>query len=394
MISVKEAKNIILEKVNPLSALMLPLTTVRGLVLASDLQASTDIPNFRQSSMDGYAIQYGETRSSFEIVGEMAAGSAKQFSILPNQAARIFTGAPLPLGADTVVMQEKVRVEQGSILIDDPNLCCGQNVREKGAEIQTGRLAMEKGTILSPAALGFLAGIGIAALRVIPRPSVTIILTGNELQEPGHDLEFGQVYEANGVMLTAVLKQAGVEVIQIRRASDNLEYLCEVLEKSLQESDVVLLTGGVSVGDYDFVVAATKHCRISQHFHKVKQKPGKPLFFGTKYNKVVFGLPGNPSSVLSCFYQYVLPALGKLFNKNLSLKTVQARLSHDYKKSPGLTHFLKGSLNGNQATPLQGQESFKLKSFAQAGCLIELEETKADYLAGDEVKVHLIPLCY
>jgi molybdopterin molybdotransferase len=391
MISVNEAKSIIFSTVHRLPAVTLPLMAVKGLVLASDVLAKTDIPNFKQSSMDGYAISYSDERSSFQIVGEMAAGAEKQFAILPQQAARIFTGAPLPSGADTVVMQEKVRVEHGSIVINDPDLKPGQNVREKGAEIKARMLAMQEGMVLSPAALGFLAGIGIAEVSVVPRPVVSIILTGNELQEPGKDLGFGQVYEANGVMLRAALNQAGVEDILIYKAPDHLDDLCAILEKALQHSDLVLLTGGVSVGDYDFVVAATKHCQIKQHFHKVKQKPGKPLFFGTKYSKVVFGLPGNPSSVLSCFYQYVLPAIGKLICKDLALKTVRASLSHDYKKASGLTHFLKGSYSGELASPLQGQESFKLKSFSQAGCLIELEETKAGYVAGDKVMVHLIP---
>jgi molybdopterin molybdotransferase len=391
MISVKEAKAIILGTVPCLPPVTQPLMAVRGLVLAADVLAAVDIPNFRQSSMDGYALSYSNNYESFKIIGEMAAGTDKQLIVLPGQATRIFTGAPLPLGADTVVMQEKVVLEHGSLLIKDPNLEAGQNVREQGAEIKGGMLAMKEGMVLTPAALGFLAGIGIAEASVIPRPLVSIILTGNELQQPGKDLGFGQVYEANGTMLTAVLKQAGVEDVVIYKAADDLGSLCEVLDEALQRSDLVLLTGGVSVGDYDFVVEATRHCQIKQHFHKVKQKPGKPLYFGTKYNKVVFGLPGNPSSVLSCFYNYVLLAVGKLMNKELALKTMTASLSEGYKKASGLTHFLKGKYNGALATPLIGQESFKLHSFSQAGCLIELEELKADYAAGDQVSIHIIP---
>jgi molybdopterin molybdotransferase len=391
MISVKEAKAIILGTVPCLPPVTQPLMAVRGLVLAADVLAAVDIPNFRQSSMDGYALSYSNNYESFKIIGEMAAGTDKQLTVLPGQATRIFTGAPLPLGADTVVMQEKVVLEHGSLLIKDPNLEAGQNVREQGAEIKAGMLAMKEGMVLTPAALGFLAGIGIAEASVIPRPLVSIILTGNELQQPGKDLGFGQVYEANGTMLTAVLKQAGVEDVVIYKAADDLGSLCEVLDEALQRSDLVLLTGGVSVGDYDFVVEATRHCQIKQHFHKVKQKPGKPLYFGTKYNKVVFGLPGNPSSVLSCFYNYVLLAVGKLMNKELALKTMTASLNEGYKKASGLTHFLKGKYNGALATPLIGQESFKLHSFSQSGCLIELEELKADYAAGDQVSIHIIP---
>jgi molybdopterin molybdotransferase len=266
-------------------------------------------------------------------------------------------------------------------------------VRERGAEIKADALAMQKGTVLSPAAIGFLAGIGIAAVSVIPAPKICIILTGNELQEPGHSLAFGQVYEANSVMLRAVLSQFGVTDVTVRRAEDDLHALQGILSQALSEADLVLLTGGVSVGDYDFVVAAAKNCGIKQGFHKIKQKPGKPLFFGLKYQKVIFGLPGNPSSVLSCFYQYVLPALGRMVNKDISLKRRNAVLAFDYPKVPGLTHFLKGRYKDGQAMALHAQESFRLHSFAQADCMIVLEASRGDYQAGDAVEIYLIPGC-
>jgi molybdopterin molybdotransferase len=391
MIAVSEAKAIIDQNVSSLVPVLLPLTKAAGLSLAEDVYAMTDIPNFRQSSMDGYAIKYDPERSVFKLAGEMAAGAAAQIEVQADEAVRIFTGAPLPTGADTVLMQEKVSVENGQLSIDVGSVQAFQNVREKGAEVKAAELAMAQGTILTPAAIGFLAGIGVSKVKVIPSPKVCVILTGNELQEPGRMLAFGQVYEANSVMLRAVLRQFGITEVRVRRAEDDLQALQVVLNEALCESDLVLLTGGVSVGDYDFVVAAAKNCGVKQAFHKIRQKPGKPLFFGTKYQKMVFGLPGNPSSVLSCFYQYVLPALGKMLGKNLQLTHVDAILSHDYSKAPGLTHFLKGSCNNGRATALHAQESFRLHSFAQADCLIVLEESRGDYQAGDHVEVHLIP---
>lgn len=391
MIAVSEAKAIIDQNVSSLVPVMLPLTKAAGLSLAEDVYAMTDIPNFRQSSMDGYAIKYDPERSVFKLAGEMAAGAAAQIEVQADEAVRIFTGAPLPTGADTVLMQEKVSVENGQLSIDVGSVQAFQNVREKGAEVKAAEFAMAQGTILTPAAIGFLAGIGVSKVKVIPSPKVCVILTGNELQEPGRMLAFGQVYEANSVMLRAVLRQFGITEVRVRRAEDDLQALQVVLNEALCESDLVLLTGGVSVGDYDFVVAAAKNCGVKQAFHKIRQKPGKPLFFGTKYQKMVFGLPGNPSSVLSCFYQYVLPALGKMLGKNLQLTHVDAILSHDYSKAPGLTHFLKGSCNDGRATALHAQESFRLHSFAQADCLIVLEESRGDYQAGDHVEVHLIP---
>lgn len=391
MISVNEAKDIITESVKRLPSQRLPLGRALGLVLGEDVYALTDIPNFRQSSMDGYAIRFEPGRTVFTLAGEMAAGSTAALDIGPAEAVRIFTGAPLPAGADTVVMQEKVSLEGDRVMVEDGGMQAFQHVREKGAEIKRGALAMQAGTLLSPAAIGFLAGIGIPELQVIPAPKVSIILTGNELQEPGKPLAFGQVYEANSVMLSAALRQLGVEDVSVLRAVDDLKVLQDVLSQALLEADLVLLTGGVSVGDYDFVVAAAKNCGVKQAFHKIRQKPGKPLFFGSKYQKIVFGLPGNPSSVLSCFYQYVLPAVGRMMGKNLRLQVTQGILTHDYAKVSGLTHFLKASFNNGNVTPLHAQESFRLHSFAEADCLIVLDEAKGNYQAGEQVEVHLLP---
>lgn len=392
MISVKEAKELINNTVGSLKSKRLPLTAAAGLVLGEDIQAITDIPNFRQSSMDGYAIRFEAGRSVFKLVGEMAAGSDKALEIRPDEAARIFTGAALPAGADTVVMQEKVALEDGQIRIEDRGVQAFQHVRERGAEIKSGALAMQAGTVLSPAAIGFLAGIGIPEVQAIPAPVVSIILTGNELQEPGNTLAFGQVYEANSAMLKAALAPLGIRDVSVLRAEDDLKILEDVLSQALLQADLVLLTGGVSVGDYDFVVAAARNCGVKQAFHKIRQKPGKPLFFGSKYQKIVFGLPGNPSSVLSCFYQYVVPAIGRMMGKALGLDIVQAVLTHDYTKAPGLTHFLKGRFDNGNVTPLHAQESFRLHSFAEANCLIVLEETASDYKAGEQVEVHLLPI--
>jgi molybdopterin molybdotransferase len=392
MISAKEAKDLINQTVGSLKPKRLPLTAAAGLVLGEDIQAITDIPNFRQSSMDGYAICFDAARSIFKLAGEMAAGSDKALEIRPGEAARIFTGAALPFGADTVVMQEKVSLEDGQIRIEDHGVHAFQHVRERGAEIKSGALAMQAGTLLSPAAIGFLAGIGIPEVQAIPAPVVSIILTGNELQEPGNTLAFGQVYEANSAMLKAALAALGIRDVSVLRAEDDLKILEDVLSQALLEADLVLLTGGVSVGDYDFVVAAARNCGVKQVFHKIRQKPGKPLFFGSKYQKIVFGLPGNPSSVLSCFYQYVVPAIGRMMGKTLGLEVAQAVLTHDYMKASGLTHFLKGRFDNGNVTPLHAQESFRLHSFAEANCLIVLEEAAADYKAGKKVEVHLLPM--
>ncbi|RZJ69088.1 MAG: molybdopterin molybdenumtransferase MoeA, partial [Flavobacterium sp.] len=205
------------------------------------------------------------------------------------------------------------------------------------------------------------------------------------------ELQFGQVYEANSVQLSAALKNTGIREIKIYRAEDDPEKLAGVLDKAMQENDVVLLNGGVSVGDYDFVVGAAKKLGVDQKFHKIRQKPGKPLFFGTKGDKLIFGLPGNPSSSLTCFYEYVLPALEKMMQLPPKGKKIMATATHDYDKAVGLTHFLKGSYNDGTVTPLHAQESFRLHSFSQANCFIVLPEQSNGCKAGDAVEVHLLP---
>jgi molybdopterin molybdotransferase len=392
MISVQEAKQIINDAVVTSKVAQLSLLDAFGFVLAEDVIATTDIPNFAQSSMDGYAIKFSDRNMRINVIGEMAAGITQQIVISDGQATRIFTGAPLPDGADTVVMQEKVSVDEGLLTISDENLSLGHNVRPKGAEVRSGDLAMTKGTYLSAAALGFLAGIGCTHVNVYTAPRVAIILTGNELQQPGSPLEFGQVYEANSVILTTALRKAGIQEVRILHSEDNPEILAAVLEQALRDNDVILLNGGVSVGDYDYVVRATRACGVKQQFHKIKQKPGKPLFFGTKERKLIFGLPGNPSSGLTCFYEYVLPAIEKIMHKETSVAFATAVATHNYNKPIGLTHFLKAFYSNGKVTPLHAQESFRLHSFAQANCFIVIPEESIGFVAKDTVEVHLLPI--
>jgi len=402
MISVSEAKKIISENVTALIPVSLSLHQTAGLTLAEDIYATVDIPPFPQSSMDGYAFSFEGWKQSgkLKIVGEVAAGSSEQFILQPENAVRIFTGAPVPKGADTVIMQEKVKTTREELIIEDENLQAGNSIRPKGSEVKAGTLALEKGTILSPAAIGFLSGIGITEVKVYPDPSVSIIITGNEFQQQGMPLRFGQVYESNSFALKAVLEQLRVDDVRILYAVDSPEIVAMSLQEALRQSDIILLTGGISGGDYDFVLQAATECGVEKLFHKVKQRPGKPLYFGKKArlndavgpgDKLVFGLPGNPSSVLTCFYQYVIPVLEKLSRKEKILHAVKAPLSKPFQKNAGLTHFLKGIYDGKTATPLDAQESYRLSSFAVANCLIQVDEEITSLNEGELVDVYLLP---
>jgi molybdopterin molybdotransferase len=393
MISVAEAKNIIINNCINTNKIVVPIVNSFGKVLAEDIYSCIDIPNFPQSSMDGYAFNFEgyQQHKILKIVDIVAAGDEKTFSINKNEAVRIFTGAPLPAGADTVIMQEKVTATNDILFISDSTIIKGNSVREKAAEIKSGDLALGKNCLLTAASIGFLASIGIAEIAIYKPPVISIIVTGNELQQPGKSLKYGQVYESNSFTLTAALTAAGINEINTLFAKDDLTELTKILKIALEKSDIILLTGGVSVGDYDFVIKASENCGIKKLFHKIKQKPGKPIFFGKKNDKIIFGLPGNPSSVLTCFYQYVLLALTSLNANNKLLQQMEVALAAAIYKPKGLTHFLKGFYDGNTVTALTGQESYRMISFAKANCLIEVDEDDTQKNSGDLVKIYLLP---
>jgi molybdopterin molybdotransferase len=391
-ISVADALQIIQENTIALQPVKLSLQQAAGKILAEDVYATIHIPAFPQSSMDGYAFLFSEWQKNKKLIveGEIAAGTNQENTLAAGKAIRIFTGAPVPPGADTVVMQEKVTLQNGELIIEDELLRQGTNVRPIGSEIKAGGLALEKHNLLSPAAVGFLAGIGVTEVVVFPNPSISIIITGKELQQPGNDLDYGQVYESNSFTLQTALHHLHFDDIKIYRADDDLQILTDILTKALQHSDVVVLTGGISAGDYDFVLQSATICGVIKLFHKIKQRPGKPLYFGKKDNKLVFGLPGNPSSVLTCFYEYVLTALAIVTKRTISLPVIQAPLSKPFRKSVLLTNFLKGFYDGSTVAVLDAQESYRLSSFAKANCLVKINENVMECKEGEIVEIHLL----
>lgn len=393
MISVAEAKSLINSYSFQLPSEKTTLSLATGRILASDVYAAVDIPNFPQSSMDGYAICYQDylDKKNIYISGEMAAGSGRIADHRHGTAIRIYTGAAVPKGADTVVMQEKISIKNGFLKIHDDQIKKGDHVRPKGSEVRENTLALVKGHRINPASIGFLAGFGISELDLYRDPIVKIIVTGDELQKPGELLAYGQVYESNSFALTAALQASGLHDIEVFQVGDNLEALSDVLKNCLFSADMILLTGGVSVGDYDFTLKAAEGCGIQTVFHKIRQRPGKPIFFGSKDHVLVFGLPGNPASVLTCYYEYVTNALEKMSHRHTSLKTTWLPLTSTYKKSPGLTHFLKGLHDSKTVSILNAQESYRLHSFARANCLIQIDEDLSEVQEGEVVEVHCLP---
>jgi len=389
MISVAEAKRKIIENCPAPKIIQVPLAGAGGFVLAENLFAPMDAPHYNQSAMDGYAFAYNDwdRKSGLDVIGEVQAGNTFKAGIKPMQALRIFTGAAVPPSADTVVIQENVQREDNVIFIKDPNLLKGNNVRIAGSQTKKADLVLQKGHLLTPASIALLAGLGISYVHVFSLPSVSIIATGKELLKHGECLVEGKIYESNSFGLNAVLHQMGIFPSSIQIVDDNETEICRAINNQLHV-DILLITGGVSVGDYDFVIAALKKCAVKTIFHKVKQKPGKPLFFGTCNQSLVFGLPGNPASVLTCFYEYVAEAI-KCYTQNQFFNISWMPLNKSFSKKAGLTFFLKGKIFHNKIEILDSQESYKMNSFALADGIIELEEPKEKFEQNEMVRVRV-----
>lgn len=392
MLSTYEAKKLIQDQIALLSSEEREISQALGYALAENQYAHVDVPFYPQSSMDGYAFRFEDWHQEkpLKIVGKMQAGKNESIHMGNGEAVRIFTGAPVPEYADTVVMQEKIRVEEGLLYIEDKALIRGTNVRPRGSEIKKGDIGLSKGDVINAAGVGFLASVGVTHVQVIRKPKISIIVTGDELQTIGKPLSYGQVYESNSHTVRAVLHQMSLMNLTFYIVPDSLSALTDTLNKALHGSDLVLLTGGISAGEYDFVSKACEQCGVEKIFHKLKQKPGKPIYFGKKNEKVVFGLPGNPASVLTCMYQYVTLALDCMSGTKIHPAQRMVSLHGSYKKPQGITHFLKAYFDGSAVTIKEGQESYKLNSFALSNCLLEVPEDVDQLNEGDLVKLYLL----
>ena len=392
MISVQEAQAILRDRINTTSKTQrLPLALATGAILSHDVISPIDMPPFRQSAMDGYALN-ANGQNVFQVIDEVKAGGGNEPEIKPGQAVRIFTGAAVPESASAVIMQEKVERSGDSITIQVP-IKEGQNIRPRGEQVITGQIALKKGQKLSSAGIGFLASLGIIEVEVYQSPSIAVVVTGDELVDPGTPLQYGQIYESNAIMLSSLLKDLGYHKVSIQKVSDDFEATYQTLKSTFDANDVVLISGGISVGDYDFVGKALLDLGIEQHFYKIKQKPGKPLFFGTKGEKVVFALPGNPGSALSCFYIYVLEALNRISgNTSFALNQVEAHSLASFEKRGDRAQFLKAIYKDGKVSILEGQNSSMLHTFSLANAFVFLEEDQYLVKPDDAVKVILLPL--
>lgn len=391
MIDVNKALELIERSGTSLTAVQeVALPQALGFVLAEDIISTIDMPPFRQSAMDGYALRIGKN-NSYSVIGEIKAGDNKDLSLQIGEAVRIYTGATVPDSADTVIMQEKIIQDQRYITVEG-SIEAGLNIRPKGEQIRRGEIALKRGTTLKGAHIGYLASLGFTTVKVHLKPSVAVVITGNELVPPGQPLPQGKIYESNGAMLTAVLTELGYKNVSTVSVKDDLENTKSALLNAMETHDITIVTGGISVGDYDYVGKALKAIEVEEVFYKVKQKPGKPLFFGKKESTAIFALPGNPAAALSCFYIYVFPLLKQIEGASVTqLERITMPILKDYIPKGNQPQFLKARVLADGVEILSGQSSSMLRSFGVANALVFLPENTGQITQGEPVKVILTP---
>ena len=369
MIKVSEALAIVAENSSNMPVQRIPVRKALGYILAETLYSPIDMPPFRQSAMDGYAFIHSE-KHQYDVISTSQAGDHSNIKLNENEAVRIFTGAFVPKNADTVVMQEHVLANKDSILIAAmPSQF--SNIRNKGEQIAKEEVVFETNTLITPAAIGFLSCLGITEITVYKKPKVAILVTGIELVKPGKKLPKGKIYESNSVMLEAALQTIGINKTKVYKVKDNLKATKKALKGILDKYDVVLISGGISVGDYDFVKDALLANGVEELFYKINQKPGKPMFFGSKKDTLVFALPGNPASSLTNFYIYVYPAIkNRMGFSDIHLPKLVRKLNDAITNTTGKTLFLKALYDETNVTILDGQASSMLNTFAIANSLL------------------------
>ena len=382
LISVSEALQIVLENVRSTGSESVSLAEALGRTLAEDLTSRDDIPPFTNSAMDGFAVRTSDLEvlpKLLPVIEDVFAGSVPLEVIQPGTCSRIMTGAPVPDGADAVVPVEWTREpEEGLVIIERAPLA-GQYVRLSGEDVRAGDTVIPSGSLVSPPTVGMMASLGYAHPRVARRPTVSVVSTGDELVEVTADLTPGTIRDSNGPALAAQAVAAGADVLRPFRARDDLADIRRVVEAAC-ETDVILFSGGVSVGSHDFVKRVLNEAGMQILFWRVRQRPGKPLAFGLLRDSVVFGLPGNPVSSAICFDRYVRPALAVMMGRRtVHRRRAVASLEKPTPKSAGLHWFARGIARYDETGELlvrdTGPQASNLySSVALAECLIHLPE--------------------
>jgi molybdopterin molybdotransferase len=394
LLSIAEARALVRETVAALPTETVELTAALGRVLAEDVVAAHDVSPFASSAMDGFAVKAGPAGRTLPIVGESRAGHPATRALQDGEAMRISTGALLPDGADGVLQIELVRVEGDTITLDD-DVTPGRNIRAAGEDLKAGAIVLSAGTRLGPAELGIAVEAGRGELEVATSPRVAVVATGDELADPGSPLGPGQIHNSNATTLAALAMQAGARVFTVTGAEDTQEDTEEALGVAVDEADVVLISGGVSVGPHDHVKPALEALGVRQVFWRVSLRPGKPTWFGEREGRLVFGLPGNPVSSMVTFLLFARPALRALQGAPFALPTRQAILTEAVERQPDRDEAIRVSLaTGDDgrllATPTGPQGSHILSSMVGADGLAIVEAGPGGVDAGTVVPVEPI----
>lgn len=408
MRSFPEARHELFAQDVSLREVVSPTEEAVGHVLAEAQQAREDAPRFRRAAMDGYAVRSADTSNAssrepavLDVEGEVPAGEdprpdGTDSCREPGTAVRIFTGAPVPETADAVVMQEQVRRENGQIVVPS-QVEQGANIRDQGEELRAGHTLLQAGTTLTPASVGMLLSQGITTVPVYARPEVSVLTTGDELVAPTETPEPGTIRDSlQGALRTALYGEG--RHVESRRVGDDPARLRDVVQHLLPQSDLVLVSGGVSVGEKDYVRAVLRKCEVQQVFWKVRQKPGKPAFFGRAREAMVLGLPGNPVSALVCFYLYGIPLLRRLAGhsrEECGLSERRTILDRKITGKPERTEFFRARTEWDggrlKSCILEAQGSHMLSGMAHANSLVGLPEGKEEAQPGTELPVHFLP---
>ena len=378
---------------------IIPIRDALNRVLGENIKSKINVPSARNSAMDGYAINKKDipsnTTSTLKIVGQSFAGSPFKKSIKKGECVRIMTGAVMPAGSDTVVIQEHVLLTNSKTeIIIENNVMPEGNVRQAGEDISIGEVALTKGKKLAPADIGLLASLGLSKISVTRKLRVAFFSTGDELRSLGEDLDDGEIYDSNRYTLYAMLSRLNVEIIDMGVIRDDKKSIAEAFSKAQAKNDLLITSGGVSVGEADYIKTILEDFG-NVNFWKVAIKPGRPLTFGNLGNTLFFGLPGNPVSVMVTFYQFVQPAIKKLSADCSGLPlTVKIPSASKLKKKPGRVEFQRGIIekdsNNNITVRKTGpQGSGILRSMSEANCFIVLPLDNEGVEPGDLVDVQI-----
>lgn len=400
MLSISDALHLILDRTASLAPITVQLADALGCVLSSSIASDIDSPPYDKSIVDGYALRATDAALERKILEEVTAGASPTKHVEPGTATRIMTGAPLPTGADAVVMVEHTETTGDRVrILPSPNkptqsIKPGQNIMRRAAALQQGQVVLETGKLLRPMEIGLLAEVGSAQVPVIPRPSVAVLATGNELVSASNQPKAFQIRNSNSPMLAALAQEAGAIPRDLGIARDDRVSLEASITAGLA-CDLLLISGGVSAGVLDLVPAILASLGVEQVFHKVNLKPGKPLWFGTRPREaggqtLVFGLPGNPVSSLVCFELFVLPAIQRRRGlAHTGLPRSHARLTASHQQRGDRPTYWPAQFDAakKNVTPLSWKGSADLCTLTQANCLAVFTAGDRQYSVGDEIEV-------